>query len=105
MTDMEGYDRIHDWRHKLRDVLDDMLKAVENKDQLGYFDALIDIETHANLIGMVLDRYIDNHNGTVDKHDISDSRIKEQFRGGYSIEEQNRIIKLLSNKGELNDSN
>ena len=89
-----GYSRIHAWEHKLRKVLEDILDAVEKEEKLGYFDSLMDIDSHATLIIMARDRYVDI--GQEDKHHISVESIKETFRGGYSKEFEERLLKLLA---------
>ena len=97
---IDGYNRIKEWEHKLREVLDDILKAVEDKKSLGYFDSLIDIETHANLIILARNRYIDIHNilggyNSNPKLHVTKEDIQKQSKGGYSTKEIQHIIDLL----------
>ena len=96
----QGYATIHSWEKELRNVLKSMLNAVENKQSLGYFDAIIDIETHCNLIKLVRNRYIYNQNVsggyTGDPRLLCTKKdIDECFRGGYDDTFKERLYRLL----------
>ena len=98
----DGFDRIHEWDHYTREVLNNILIAIENKQHLGYFDSIIDLETNCNLINMARDVYINQFNadGTKDRHQrtrITKEDIDKQNRGGYSVEFKERMYKLLVN--------
>jgi len=101
----DGFMRIHDWDLYTREVLNNILVAIENKQRLGYFDSLIDLETNCNLISMARDIYIDQFNENNDgsrfrnpKRKITEEDIKTQSRGGYSKEYIDRMIKILVNE-------
>ena len=100
----DGFDRIHDWDSYSREVLNNILIAIENKQRLGYFDSLIDVETNCNLINMARAVYIDlfneNHDGSRFRNPhmkITKEDIDKQSRGGYSTEFKDRMYKLLVN--------
>ena len=99
----DGFDRIHDWDNHTREVLNNILIAIENKQRLGYFDSLIDVETNCNLINMARAVYIDqfNHDGKSFRNPhmkITREDIDKQCKGGYSTEFKDRMYKLLVNE-------
>ena len=99
----DGFDRIHEWDHHTREVLNNILIAIENKQRLGYFDSLIDVETNCNLINMARAVYIDQFNEDGKKFrnphmKITKEDIDKQNKGGYSKEFQERMYKLLVNE-------
>ena len=101
-TDKEdGFNRIHDWDNHTREVLNNILVAIENKQRLGYFDSIIDLETNCNLINMARAIYIDQfNNGERFKSQhmrITKEDINKECKGGYSTEFKERMYKLLVN--------
>jgi len=101
----DGFARIHNWDEYTREVLNNILIAIEEKQHLGYFDSIIDLETNCNLINMARDVYINQFNadGTKDRHqriNITKEDIDKQCRGGYSVEFKERMYKLLVNENE-----
>jgi len=99
----DGFDRIHEWDSYTREVLNNILIAIENKQRLGYFDSLIDVETNCNLINMARNVYIDQFNkkGTSFENPqqrITKQDIDKQSKGGYSVEFKERMYKLLVNE-------
>ena len=98
----DGFERIHDWDHYTREVLDNILSAIESKQQLGYFDSLIDVDTNCKLIIMARAIYIDlfNKDGSRFKNphmQISKVNIDGCMKGGYSTEYKERLYKALMN--------
>jgi len=98
----DGFERIHNWDEYTREVLNNILTAIENKQHLGYFDSLIDVETNCNLINMARNVYVDlfNHDGGSFKNprqQITEEDIDKQNRGGYSKEFKERMKRLLVN--------
>lgn len=96
----DGFSRIHKWEHDLKSILEDMLSAVEDGKSLGYFDSLIDIETHCNLIKMLRNKYVDITNSTYDLPlktfgNYNIEQVEEQNHGGYSTELFERLVKAL----------
>lgn len=103
----KGFDRIHDWDKYTREVLNNILFAIENEQQLGYFDSLIDVETNCNLIRMARNVYIDQFNKDGSKFSsiqmpITKEDIDRECRGGYSKEFTKRMYELLINDGDTN---
>lgn len=101
-SERDGFDRIHDWDKYTREVLNNILIAIENKQRLGYFDSLIDLETNCNLINMARAVYIDQFNKDGSRFrnphmKITREDIDKQCRGGYSTEFKERLYKLLVN--------
>jgi len=98
---------MHDWEHRLRLVLDELLDTLENDKDHGFFDSIMDVQTHALLIERAMSKYIEEHNKRWAKregvkHEINPALIttpedlKSGFnRGGYSVEKWNRIHKIL----------
>lgn len=87
----DGFDRIHEWDSYTREVLNNILVAIENEQRLGYFDSLIDVETNCNLINMARAVYINqfNEEGKSFRNPhikITKEMIDKQCRGGYSTE-------------------
>lgn len=98
----DGFARIHNWDEYTREVLNNILIAIENKQHLGYFDSIIDLETNCNLINIARDVYINqfNEDGSKFKNPrrkITKTDIDKQNRGGYSVEFKERMYKLLVN--------
>jgi len=98
----DGFARIHNWDEYTREVLNNILIAIEDKQHLGYFDSIIDLETNCNLINMARDVYINqfNEDGSRFKNPktkITKEDIDKQSRGGYSVEFKERMYKLLVN--------
>ena len=112
---------MHDWEHRLRSVLDELLDTLENKKDHGYFDSIMDVQTHALLIEKAMSKYIEEHNKRWAKREgikhepnpeliTTPADLKSGFnRGGYSVEKWNRIHKILTgedykeeNKNEAN---
>ena len=101
----EGFNRIHDWDTYTREVLNNILVAIEHKQRLGYFDSLIDVETNCNLIRMARNVYIDQFNKDGSKFSsvqtpITKEMIDKECRGGYSTEFTERMYDLLINDSE-----
>ena len=103
----DGFERIHDWDHYTRAVLNNILLAIEKKQRLGYFDSLIDLGTNIELIKMAKARYIDlfneNKNGERfrnPKMSITKEDIDAQNKGGYSKEFKQHMYDLLINDGD-----
>jgi len=101
----DGFQRIHEWDHYTREVLNNILIAIENKQRLGYFDSLIDLETNCNLINMARNIYINqfNKDGSRFKNQqqkITKEDIDKESRGGYSTEFKERMYRLLVNDNE-----
>lgn len=97
-----GFQRIHDWDYYTREVLNNILIAIEDKQRLGYFDSLIDVETNCNLINMARDVYINQFNEDGSKFrnpqmKITKEDIDKECKGGYSTEFKERMYKLLVN--------
>ena len=97
-NEKDGFQRIHEWDEYTREVLNNMLVAIENKQRLGYFDSLIDVETNCNLINMARAIYIDqfNENGKRFKNPhtkITKEDIEKNMRGGYSTAFRERLYK------------
>ncbi|HEC63962.1 MAG TPA: hypothetical protein ENI23_01565 [bacterium] len=102
----DGFERIHDWEHYTRAVLNNILIAIEKKQRLGYFDSIIDLETNCNLINMARGIYIDLFNNgdrfKNAKMRITKEDIDAQCKGGYSQEFKQRMYDLLINDGDTN---
>ena len=99
---------MHDWEHRLRLVLDELLDTLENKKDHGFFDSIMDVQTHALLIEKAMSKYIEEHNKRWAKREgvkhepnpeliTTPADLKSGFnRGGYSVEKWNRIHKILT---------
>lgn len=104
-NEKDGFERIHNWDEYTREVLNNILVSIENKQRLGYFDSLIDVETNCELIKMARAVYIDQFNkeGKSFRNPhlkITREDIKKQMKGGYSTEFQERLYRLLVNTNE-----
>lgn len=99
----------HEWEKKLELILDEMLYYIENNKDFGYFDSIIDVQTHALLIEKAMRKYVLEHNkrwcernnADMDDHMVNMlistiDEVKECFRGGYSTESQERILRVLT---------
>ncbi len=99
---------MHDWEHRLRLVLDELLDTLENKKDHGFFDSIMDVQTHALLIEKAMSKYIEEHNKRWAKREgikhepnptliTTPADLKHGFdRGGYSVKKWNRIHKILT---------
>lgn len=104
----QGISTLHDWEHRLREILLDMLDALEREKDFGYFDCIIDIGTDVEIIGLLRQKYLDQHNmryelsqgrDYIPKFKIPEEELKKQFKGGYTEALKTRLINLLV-KGE-----
>lgn len=98
---------MHDWEHRLSSVLYEMIDMLENDKDHGYFDSIIDVQTHALLIEKAMRKYCDEHNkrwcksegkeyeGRIDLQ-TTPSQIEDHNRGGYSTKNWNRIHLALT---------
>ena len=100
---------MHDWESRLSSVLYEMIDMLENDQDHGYFDSIIDVQTHALLIEKAMRKYCDEHNKRWCKHEgeeyegradlqTTPEQIKDHNRGGYSVKDWNRIHKVLTDK-------
>lgn len=98
---------MHDWEHRLSSVLYEMIDMLENDQDHGYFDSIIDVQTHALLIEKAMRKYCDEHNkrwaksvgreyeGRADLQ-TTPAQIRHSNRGGYSTKNWSRIHKILT---------
>lgn len=98
---------MHDWEHRLSSVLYEMIDMLENDQDHGYFDSIIDVQTHALLIEKAMRKYCDEHNKRWSKSvgreyegradlQTTPAQIKHNNRGGYSTKDWSRIHKILT---------
>ena len=95
----------HDWEHRLKTILDELVILLENDTDVGYFDSIIDVQSHAELIRLMTLQYSDNHNARYCKKTEQThtqrlnptlDQIKEQYRGGYNDEFKRRLESVLT---------
>ena len=106
---------MHDWRHRLSSVLDELLDTLENEKDYGFFDSIMDVQTDALLIERAMSKYIEEHNKRWAKregikHEINPTlittpeQLKEGYnKGGYSVKQWNRIHKILTGEDYVSE--
>ena len=96
----------HDWSSRLRDILDELVDKLEKQEDFGFFDSIIDVQTHAILIDRLMKRYVQDHNRRwsnnngeeyTEHPNLITSRefLEKQWRGGYSVDDKEKITKVL----------
>ena len=97
----------HSWRPQLKNILIELIDIIENDEDFGYFDSIIDVQTDALLIEKAMRKYCDEHNRRYsirkgEKHEYrsdllsTKSEIEKCFRGGYTTELEERILRVLT---------
>lgn len=98
----------HDWRTRTKMILDDILEVLEKKEDFGYFDSIIDVQTYALLIEKAMRKYVleynkrwcANNDGKMDEYminmlTITKEELQKCYKGCYSTEYEERLERLI----------